>query len=105
MKLQSILQNNVYNCFDRSGEFSPNDIALRAVADYLLENAEHPEEYWEGETETQAIKKACITMDFDDCMAMILLARKGVLAHAKQIIEEDEGMLTDMYYQQPVDTH
>jgi hypothetical protein len=38
-------------------------------------------------------------------MAMILLVRKGVLAHAKQIIEEDEGMLTDMYYRQPVDTH
>lgn len=105
MELQNVIIDQCHNCINRAGEFEPNSIAIRAVADYLLETADYPEEYWEDEVERKAIAKACLTMDFDDCIVMIAKVRKNVLAHATKLLEEHEWMLVDQYYQQPADTY
>ena len=105
MELQKVIIYQCDNCFNKAGEFEPNSIAIKAVADYLLENSDYPEEYWEGEMERTSIAKACLTMDFDDCIAMIAKIRKNVLAHAMRLLEDHEAYLVDMYYQQPVDTY
>ena len=105
MELQNIIIDQCYNCINKAGEFEPNSIAIRAVADYLLETSKYPEEYWEDEAEKKAIAKACLTMDFDDCIAMIAKIRKNVLGQAMKILEMHEAEIVDQYYQQPVDTY
>ena len=95
--LLDVLEENIDNCFDSTGEWEPDSHVQHEAMKWVLTEYEYPEEVWEGRDISRAIAKASATADLDDAQTAFGLIRREATRIARELMEPHRGKIEQTY--------
>lgn len=95
--LLQLLEENIKDCFDKTGEWEPNARMEERAADWVLTQYGYPEEVLEDEVITECICEAAASRDVKDIETAFGLVRRNARRIARKLMEEKRDSLEKSY--------
>ena len=91
--LLQLLEENIKNCFDKTGEWEPNARMEERAADWVLTQYDYPEEVLEDQVITECICEAAASRDVKDIETALGLVRRNARRIARNLMEHERDSL------------